>query len=115
MLYTQLKFAATAGSSILLIASGMILTIILINVTWIAYGQIPTTPNLPNVTGRITVTKPLQPPPSSASQMSSTIEHGVKITSPSDGLHIPVGTITVIGISKDNATIDCHVYVIVNV
>jgi hypothetical protein len=91
--------------------SGMIVTTILINLTWIDMinGQIPPVPNLPNVTGMTTGTKPPQP-----SKMSSSIAHGVKITSPIKGQQVPTGILTISGTSKDNATSDCHVNVIVN-
>ena len=39
---------------------------------------------------------------------------GVKITSPSTGQEIPVGELTIFGISTDNATTDCQVQVDVN-
>lgn len=42
------------------------------------------------------------------------VAHGVRITSPAKGQQVPIGTLTVTGISKDNPTIDCHVFVIVN-
>jgi hypothetical protein len=46
--------------------------------------------------------------------LSSLVAHGIKITSPTIGQHVPVGSLTVSGISKDNATADCQVYVIAN-
>jgi hypothetical protein len=46
--------------------------------------------------------------------LSSLVAHGIKITSPISGQHVPVGSLTVSGISKDNATADCQVYVIAN-
>lgn len=39
---------------------------------------------------------------------------GVKITSPSTGQEIPVGELTIFGISTDNSTTDCQVYIDVN-
>ena len=39
---------------------------------------------------------------------------GVKITSPSNGQEIPVGELTIFGISTDNSTTDCQVYIDVN-
>ena len=36
---------------------------------------------------------------------------GVKITSPTTGQQVPVGELTILGISTDNATTDCTVYV----
>jgi hypothetical protein len=41
-------------------------------------------------------------------EATSTI--GVKITSPSTGQQVPVGALTISGISTDNATTDCTVY-----
>jgi hypothetical protein len=35
---------------------------------------------------------------------------GIKITSPSTGQQVPVGELTILGISTDNATTDCTVY-----
>src|SRR5436309_13056747 len=59
--------------------------------------------------------------PSTASQSSSLnttttsfVAHGVRITSPVKGQQVPVGILTVTGTSKDNATTDCQVFVIVN-
>ncbi|MBV9178439.1 MAG: hypothetical protein JO297_15545 [Nitrososphaeraceae archaeon] len=108
-----MKSAPIAGPSLLLIMFGMILTIILINVicTDSVFGQIPPIPSPPNVTGRTTVTKPLPLP---ASQLSSPIAHGVKITSPIKGQDVPTGILTIAGTSKDNVTSDCHVSIIVN-
>lgn len=42
------------------------------------------------------------------------VAHGVRITSPAKGQQVPIGTLTVTGISKDNPAINCHVFVIVN-
>jgi hypothetical protein len=109
-----LKFAPIAGPSFLLIMFGMILSsTVMISVIWIdsAYGQIPPIPSPPKITGRATVTKPLPLP---ASQLSSPIAHGVKITSPIKGQRVPTGIITIAGTSKDNATSDCRVSIIVN-
>ena len=39
---------------------------------------------------------------------------GIKITSPSTGQEIPVGELTIFGISTDNSTTDCQVFVDVN-
>jgi hypothetical protein len=40
--------------------------------------------------------------------------HGVRITSPANGQQVPTGTLTITGTSKDNPTVDCQVFVIVN-
>ena len=45
---------------------------------------------------------------------TSFVAHGVRITSPVKGQQVPVGILTVTGTSKDNATTDCQVFVIVN-
>jgi hypothetical protein len=125
----------------LIIVFGIIISIAWMNnVVWInsvygqsapenAFPQFPTIPtsNNNNAFGGTTTAKPSpttqprppQPPPSSpttgvSQSSSSPIEHGVRITSPSKGQQVPVGVLTISGISKDNATSDCHVNVIVN-
>jgi hypothetical protein len=114
-----LKFA-NAGA-ITLIAFGMIISSTFVNV----YGQavkspFPQFPMIPpsNTSGtKVTTTKPSPSQshtPSSASQSSSSISHGVRITSPSKGQQIPVGILTIKGTSRDNASSDCHVNIIVN-
>jgi hypothetical protein len=45
--------------------------------------------------------------------LSSSIAHGVKITSPK-GQRVPTGIITIAGTSKANATSDCRFSIIVN-
>jgi hypothetical protein len=45
-----------------------------------------------------------QPPPPAPPRI------GIKITSPSTGQQVPVGELTISGISTDNATTDCTVY-----
>lgn len=45
---------------------------------------------------------------------TSFVAHGVRITSPVKGQQVPIGILTVTGTSKDNATTDCQVFVIVN-
>jgi len=49
-----------------------------------------------------------------AANATSFVAHGVRITSPVKGQQVPVGILTVTGVSKDNATTDCQVFVIVN-
>ena len=51
---------------------------------------------------------------SGATNTTSFVAHGVRITSPVKGQQVPVGILTVTGVSKDNATTDCQVFVIVN-
>ena len=124
-----MKFADTAVASptrliTLLIMFGMILSISWVNVIWIssAYGQtaFPQFPLVPssNKSGIEVTTKPPPPPTqpsSSASQLSSSsVEHGVRITSPTKDQQVPAGVLVISGISKDNATSDCNVNVIVN-
>jgi hypothetical protein len=110
--------------------SGMILSILWINVAWISsvYGQtaFPQFPGGPpsNTSRAEVTTKPsaIQPSPSSSSssteksQLSSfSIKHGVRITSPARDQKVPaVAILTISGTSKDNVTSDCHVNVIVN-
>jgi hypothetical protein len=122
-----LKFVATAVANparliILLIVFGMILYITWVNVILIssAYGQtafpqFPMTPSS-NTSGTNVTTKPsTQPSSAGASQLSSSsVEHGVRITSPTKGQQVPIGILTISGVSKDNATSDCNVNVIVN-
>lgn len=70
-------------------------------------------------------TTPVPPISSSPSNITTTsqgnttapapfVAHGVRITSPAKGQQVPIGTLTVTGISKDNPAINCHVFVIVN-
>jgi hypothetical protein len=117
--FTPNAVASPTGLITLLIVVGLILSNILVNIVWMssAYGQtdkspFPEFPMIPP-----SPSSPQQPPsPSSASQLSSSsIAHGVRITSPIKGQQVPAGIILVIsGTSKDNATSDCHVNVIVN-
>ena len=101
---------------------------IIISIAWInsvygqsgsenAFPQFPTVPQS-NTTGtEVTTQKPsaIQPPPSSSEGSYSSIKHGVRITSPFRDQQVPAGAIlTISGISKDNATSDCHVNVNVN-
>lgn len=108
---SQIKPVITVLAEILLLAFGMTLS----NSTIVVYAQQDLFPNiiLPpknasqtnnNVTTQATTTTTL----------SLIVAHGVKITSPTIGQQVPVGTTTVSGISKDNATADCQVYVIAN-
>jgi hypothetical protein len=46
--------------------------------------------------------------------VTSFVAHGVRITSPVKGQQVPIGILTVTGTSKDNATTDCQVFVIVD-
>jgi hypothetical protein len=110
------------GFITLLIVFGMILSITWVNVILIssAYGQtaFPQFPMTPfsNTSGTNLTTKPsTQPSSAGASQLSSSsVEHGVRITSPTKGQQVPTGILTISGVSKDNATSDCNVNVIVN-
>ena len=119
-----MKFASTNTNPARLIA----LFGIIISIAWInsvygqsasenAFPQFPTVPQS-NTTGtEVTTQKPsaIQPPPSSSEGSSSSIKHGVRITSPFRDQQVPAGAIlTISGISKDNATSDCHVNVNVN-
>ena len=95
------------------------------------YGQ-NVFPQFPNMSGAEETTK--QPPPTqtpslattpsssstargSASKLSSSssIEHGVRIISPTRNQQVPAGAIlTISRVSKDSATSDCHFNVNVN-
>ncbi len=49
------------------------------------------------------------------SEASSSVKHGVRITSPVKDQQVPAGAVlTISGVSKDNATSDCHVNINVN-
>jgi len=52
--------------------------------------------------------------PSNTTAATSFAAHGVRITSPANGQQIPSGTLTITGTSKDNPSVDCQVFVIVN-
>ena len=116
---------------------GIIISLAWMNTVWInrAYGQniFPQFPTVPssNTSGAEVTTKhspttqipSLAAAPSSSSTVggaasklsSSSIEHGVRITSPTRNQQVPAGAILKIsGVSKDNATSDCHVNVNVN-
>ncbi len=53
-------------------------------------------------------------PVSSPSSSSSSVAHGVRITSPVKGQQVPIGDLTISGTSKGNATTNCQVSIIVN-
>ena len=57
---------------------------------------------------------PSSPSPSNTTAATSFVAHGVRITSPANGQQVPVGTLVVTGTSKDNPTVNCQVFVIVN-
>jgi Bacterial Ig domain len=52
--------------------------------------------------------------PSNTTAATTFVAHGVRITSPANGQQVPTGTLTITGTSKDNPTVDCQVFVIVN-
>lgn len=94
---------------------------IIFSVVWSAnsatktYGQIfvpsPETTPVPSISS----SSPSSPSPSNITTAPAPfVAHGVRITSPAKGQQIPIGTLTVTGISKDNPAINCHVFVIVN-
>src|SRR5919202_2078139 len=61
--------------------------------------------NKTNVTSKASTSQPVL----------SLISHGVRITTPGKGQHVPSGTaLKISGTSRDNTTSDCHVDVIVN-
>lgn len=137
MAFTSIAIVTSPARGLitLLTVLGLVLFSVWINAMCIsnAYGQttFSPSPNMPlsssNTSGTKLTTKqpsPLIPPttssPSAAASLSSTssassISHGVRITSPTKGQHVPVGAVLAIsGKSKDNATSDCHVNVIAN-
>ena len=102
---------------------------IIISIAWInsvygqsasqnAFPQFPTVPSSSNNTSKTEVKTNLSTqtqPQSSSEGASSSIKHGVRITSPVRDQQVPAGAVlTISGISKDNATSDCHVNVNVN-
>jgi hypothetical protein len=118
-----LKFVSTETNHARLMA----LFGIIISIAWInsvygqsasenAFPQFPTVPSSSNNTSTTKVkTNPSTQPQSSSEGASSSIKHGVRITSPIRDQQVPAGAIlTISGISKDNATSDCHVNVNVN-
>jgi hypothetical protein len=118
-----LKFVSTETNHARLMA----LFGIIISIAWInsVYGQsasenaFPQFPTVPSSSNNISTTKvktnPSTQPQSSSEGASSSIKHGVRITSPIRDQQVPAGAIlTISGISKDNATSDCHVNVNVN-
>jgi hypothetical protein len=120
---------------------GIIICVTWMNIMWStsvygqnAFPQFPTVPSS-NTSGAEVTTKQQPPPtktpslaaaPSSSStageeeaasklSSSSSIKHGVRIISPTRNQEVPAGAIlTISGVSKDNATSDCHVNVNVN-
>jgi hypothetical protein len=119
-----LKFASNNTNPVRLISVfGIIISVIWMNIMWssIAYGQnafpqFPAVPSSNNTPATEVTTKPLTQPSSRTTETSSSsIKHGVRITSPVRDQQVPAGAIlTISGISKDNATSDCHVNVNVN-
>ena len=96
---------------------------IIISITWInsVYGQSASEnafPQFPTVSSSSNNTSTEVKPsiqPQSPSEGASSIKHGVRITSPVRDQQVPAGAIlTISGISKDNATSDCHVNVNAN-
>jgi hypothetical protein len=101
---------------------GIIISIALVNSVYgqsaseNAFPQFPTVSSSSNNRSTTEVkTNPSTQSQSSSEGASSSIKHGVRITSPVRDQHVPAGAIlTISGISKDNATSDCHVNVNVN-
>jgi hypothetical protein len=85
----ELKFKKLVLSS--LIALGILVSIFWVNPAW------------SSVSGGLNPTI-----------LSSDAHIGVRITSPEKDQQVPVGTLTILGTSADNATTDCQVYVDVN-
>lgn len=108
----------------LLFAIGII---IVFSVVWSAnsatktYGQIfvpsPETTPVPSTSSSSSPSSPSNITTTSQGNTTAPapfVAHGVRITSPAKGQQVPIGTLTVTGISKDNPAINCHVFVIVN-
>lgn len=98
----------------IIILSNTLINVILIG---IAYGQsaFPQFPMTLSSTNTSATNVPANRSTSFPQSTSSTsVEHGVRITSPNRDQQVPIGILTISGISKDNATSDCHVNVIVN-
>jgi actin-related protein len=76
-----------------------------------SYAQEP--PTIPNIAIPPNKTQ-INSKPTTPTAATSTVAHGVKITSPAKGQQVPIGELTVLGTSKDNATSNCHVSAIVN-
>jgi hypothetical protein len=130
-----LKFGSTNANPARLIAIfGIIFCFTWVNIMSgsSVYGQ-NVFPQFPNTSGAEVTTKQspttqtpsLAAAPSSSSpaggaasklpSSSSSIEHGVRIISPTRNQQVPAEAIlTISGVSKDNATSDCHVNVNVN-
>jgi hypothetical protein len=137
-----LKFASNNVNPVRLMAVfGIIICVTGMNIMWSssvygqdAFPQFPTVPSS-NTSGAEVMTKEQPPPtqtpslaatPSSSStagggeapsklSSSSSIKHGVRIISPTRNQEVPAGAIlTILGVSKDNASSDCHVNVNVN-
>lgn len=110
------KFAARIRKP-WLVAIGFI--ILILSVMWVTnnvttYGQIfqPSQSQTPSTTASQSSSS--NKTASGAANTTSFVAHGVRITSPVKGQQVPVGIFTVTGTSKDNATTDCQVFVIVN-
>jgi hypothetical protein len=108
----QIKPVITVLAAILLVAFGMTLYSSAI----VVYAQQDLFPNiiLPPKNTSQTNNKITTQQQQTTTTLSSLVAHGIKITSPVSGQHVPVGSLIVSGISKDNATADCQVYVIAN-
>jgi hypothetical protein len=76
-----------------------------------SYAQEP--PTIPNIAIPPNKTQ-INSKPTTPTAATSTVAHGVKITYPAKGQQVPIGELTVLGTSKDNATSNCHVSAIVN-
>jgi hypothetical protein len=108
------KFAARIRRQ-WLVAIGFI--VLILSVMWVTnyvtiYGQIFQPSQTP--TPSTTASKSISSSSDTTTEATSFVAHGVRITSPVKGQQVPIGILTVTGTSKDNATTDCHVFVIVN-
>src|SRR5215210_2867895 len=82
------------------LTKGLIVLFIL-GVALILYSTIPDYYSALRVQAQVQQQPPPPPPPP---------RMGIKITSPNTGQQVPVGELTILGISTDNATADCTVH-----
>jgi hypothetical protein len=106
----QIKPVRTVLAAILLLAFGMSLYSSAI----VVYAQQDLFPNIILPPKNTSQTNNKITAQQTTTTLSSLVAHGIKITSPVSGQHLPVGSLTVSGISNDNATANCQVYVIAN-
>lgn len=91
----------------------LVMTLLLVSVMTIpAYGQFPDIPYLPDANDTLIAGGPS--PPDLMAPASDIPPPTVQITSHQDGQQVPVGELTIGGISSDNKERDCRIYADVN-